>query len=228
MTVLSELVNRIKNYHEFQVKQLGDHPEYGLNGDVRISTLTKLLSSMTGYQLSLIHSEIQLADKKWWEHYFGNQVSDNDIRIRTSSYNHISLIGFFHGFFMSLESSLRSLSIAIDPARNNNGRAEFANIYNFIFNTLSVQKYLPLFDILRLIRNTVHNNGLFIPTRSGDFSITYKGRTFEFKETFPVEHLNQLDNSNLYFFLDETLEFLKELFNHPDILSLIKIEERVV
>lgn len=227
MDIINQLTARIRLFHEFQMEQLTNHPEYGLNGDIRISLLTKLLFSMTGYQLSLIHSEIQLKDRGWWDHFFNDQVNDQDIQLRTSSYNHISLIGFFQGIFMSLESSLRSISIALDPSKNKDGKAEFANIYKFIFARLNLHKYNDLFDILRLIRNTNHNNGMFIPVRSGNLSITYKGRTFDFKENKLVEYLNQVDNSNLYYFLDEILLFLNELFNHSDILAITKIEEKV-
>lgn len=225
--VLQELTKRIKIYHAFQIQQLTDRPEYGMNGDIRISALTKILSSMTGYQLALAYSENELADNNWWAQRFGNQVNQDDIELRTSTFNNITLIGFYQGLFMSIESSFRSISFSINPNANNSGKSEFYNIYNFIFNSINLQKYSPLFDILRLVRNTVHNNGLFIPKNGGDISITYDGKLYEFKENELVPYLNQMDNANLYYFLDQILLCLKDIFTHPIILAIPKIEEKV-
>jgi hypothetical protein len=92
---------------------------------------------------------------------------------------------------------------------------------------LGLQKYVSLFDILRLLRNTVHNNGLFIPKNGTDVTVHYNGKDYEFKVDKLAPHLNQLDNTNLYYFLDEILLCLKDIFNHPTILAIQKIEEKV-
>ena len=221
------LLQRINDYHAYQVQQLENHPEYGLNGDIRISTLTKILSAMTGYQLALIHELFALRDRGWWDHFFGDRVDQHDIELRTSAYNQVCLLGFFQGVFMSLESSFRSISVTIDPDANNSGQGEFCNIYMFVFSRLNLRQYIPLFDILRLLRNTVHNNGLFLPANRRDRTITFDGIDYDFTVDELAPYLNQVDNSNLYYFLDQILICLKELFSDPTILAFPQIRERV-
>ena len=39
----------------------------------------------------------------------------------------------------------------------------------------------PLFDLIRLIRNTIHTNGIYRPHKSVDKTIVYGGRSFFFE-----------------------------------------------
>ncbi|MEC7227284.1 MAG: hypothetical protein VXW00_10475 [Candidatus Latescibacterota bacterium] len=92
--------------------------------------------------------------------------------------------------FLAVESSLRLFLRAIDPAACNGGMAEFKSIYECLFRSkLSAvpSNGIALLDLLRLVRNTIHNNGVYFHPNGNDASITWDGETFEFKQGSPVD-----------------------------------------
>jgi hypothetical protein len=70
------------------------------------------------------------------------------------------------------------------------------------------KQYKELLDLLRHIRNTIHNNGVHFHSDGKDKSVSYNGRQYKFEIGNPVE------------FPDGVLTFLLDLM--PDILKMIE------
>jgi hypothetical protein len=73
--------------------------------------------------------------------------------------------------FSSIESSLRLFLRALDPTACNGGMKEFNSIYDCLFNSklaTAPADGIELLNLLRLVRNTIHNNGVYFNPRGTD------------------------------------------------------------
>ena len=61
------------------------------------------------------------------------------------------------------------------------------SIYKHILKVLNLQGLGGIFEIVRLIGNTRHTNGIFIPSDGKDLTITYEGRDFPFEYGRPID-----------------------------------------
>lgn len=87
--------------------------------------------------------------------------------------------------------------------------------------------YSSVFNFLRLIRNTLHSNGIHIPANKSDKNISpiiYKGKSYIFEENKRIDFVTwdllldlTEDMKNLLFLLanDETINKSKELIHDP-------------
>ena len=82
----------------------------------------------------------------------------------------------------SVELEFRTLIRKISPGSCNNGNASFKSIYNKVFSELKLTEYNKLLDFVRLIRNTLHHNGTYLPERNtGNKNLEFKSKIYTFK-----------------------------------------------
>ena len=84
-----------------------------------------------------------------------------------------------HATAMTTEETIRALVRAGD-AFTVSETANFKPTIDHVLKVTDLQRLTPLFDLVRLTRNTIHNNGVHRPASGRDESIAYGGRTFTF------------------------------------------------
>ena len=70
------------------------------------------------------------------------------------------------------------------------GPAEFQSIYRALLGTklrFPRPDWEPLLELWRLLRNTIHNNGVYFHRRGVCAEVVYKGVTYDFAHGNPVE-----------------------------------------
>lgn len=133
-------------------------------------------------------------------------------------------IGFIQNLFSILDSRFRIFLRELDPEAASNATVEFLSVYQ------ALKKRLPSFsvdsdtliDLLRLARNTIHNNGVYFHPNMKDRRITYKGEAYDFLAGQPITFVNWewlLDR------LEDTYYLMKAIVNAP---QLISIQHKVV
>lgn len=158
--------------------------------DARITAYTKTKNILNSVQLALVFISKHMLHNQWWKITFPKPVSDTDKQIYIKEFANLAKIAFVQGIFMALESSLRLFLRALDSTACNGGMAEFKSIYECLFRSkLSAipADGVPLLDLLRLVRNTIHNNGVYFHPSGNDASVTWDGEQFEFKQGTPVD-----------------------------------------
>ncbi len=94
-------------------------------------------------------------------------------------------LSFVQFLFSATESSLRQLLRAINPTACSNGTSNFKSIYEFLIRTElgleGEQDWIDMLDLFRLIRNTIHNNGVYFHSARADAKVRYQGRIYQFK-----------------------------------------------
>lgn len=153
-----------------------------------------------------------MQDPDWANSYqFDLFIPENYVK---DGYEMFLKIGFIHLYFSGIESSLRIFLRNIDSNVHKNSRGDFKKIYDTLFERIGLQKYVPLLDLFRHVRNTIHNNGIFMPADGKNQEIKYKGRVYNF-----YDGKVQLNTSwsDILFILDETIGMMKELLDNSEI-----------
>jgi hypothetical protein len=106
-----------------------------------------------------------------------------------TAYTECSKFAVFHVAMSTFECAFRSFLRALSPGTANDARAEFKSIYESLLRTqLSFpEEDLSLLELVRLIRNTVHNEGLHKPAGKKSVDISFRGHTYSFTESAPIE-----------------------------------------
>lgn len=130
-------------------------------------------------------------------------------------------LGFMQFVFSAIESSLRSFLRALNSKAANGGTAEFKAIYECLLRTelalLRAQDWIDMLDLFRLIRNTLHNNGVYFHKSGTDTEITYRGIAYKFKHGQKIDFVYWDLCLSL---LDDSIDLLKTMQAQARVLSL--------
>src|SRR5712692_4256524 len=166
-------------------RMMQKHPTWVSATDARIGVFSRFVNVLESARFGLIFEEGYLKSRSWWRDHVTSSVhmSDADISIYILEFDRSTRIGFLQGQFSAIETFFRLFIRAVDPAFLTK-TTEFANIYRSLFKRLGLQRrgFEELLDLLREIRNTVHNNGVYFPSNPNrqNIAIPYKGQTYHF------------------------------------------------
>jgi hypothetical protein len=168
---------------EDQARLLSAHPGWNPDQDARSTALGKLINVMTCTQLALAFETCCLIRHDWWEANIVGMPSIDARGYWVSEFPEFIKVSFLNSLFVSVESTCRVLLRAIDPTACGGGTAAFQSIHRCLFGQLSTTPAdgADLLELLRLVRNTCHHNGVFLPTPPRDVQIIYKGTTYDFR-----------------------------------------------
>lgn len=158
--------------------------------DARITLLNKCSSVLSAVMLGYALIDKHLSKENWWSAHSTLPIDKNQMEQTGNAFEMLLRIALIHNILYAVESSFRIYVRAIDPDACVQGTAEFKNVYEWLLKKTGLQTYSALLDLWRNIRNTMHNNGLFIPTSRKDATVTYKGQTYEFHHGKPNEFVN--------------------------------------
>jgi hypothetical protein len=200
-------------FHTSQKTLLDEH-NFDQMKDARVTIFSKCLVAIDSASLGIMLRQSSLIEDEWWNRIWLKELGlhavpdKRSIGMMGNNFMQFLVIGFFHSFFSAIESAFRIYLREIDPIACNNGTADFEAIYNCLLKKLDLQQYKELLDLLRHIRNTIHNNGVYFHRDGEDRSVPYNGKQYKFEIGKPVE------------FLKGVLIFLLDLM--PDIRKMIE------
>lgn len=182
--------------------------------DARVTAFSKLINVFNSVQLALTFVSKHLLNLGWWKAVSKEVISVSDAKVYVEEFMGFSKIGFVQFLFSTTESSLRLFLRALDPTACDGGMAPFKSVYDCLFRSkLSACPHegIELLDLLRLIRNTIHNNGVYFHRSGRDATVTWRGTLYEFKQAVPVDFV--------------TWEFLLEVSNAVRALMRTVVED---
>jgi len=128
-------------------------------------------------------------------------------------------------FFLSRQEwTFRKLVTFLFPVSCDRGGAAFKSIYDFLLKQLGLDRYIPLYDVWRHVRNSVHSNGIFISRSGRDESVTWKGTTYSFYHMRPIDFMNYRRMFSLYHDLIDSIE---DILKTQPVSSPAFIEDRI-
>jgi len=169
--------------------QASGRPQWVTTVDARASCLQSLWNVLRHAELSLVYIARHLGEAGWWAALRQGVPPIRQVAFEFTAYSQCSKFATFHLALSAVENSHRSFLRALAPTAANGARAEFKSVCECLFRThLGMQERdLALLDLLRLIRNTIHNEGVHRPRDSKPLTLTLDGVGYEFQDGVPIE-----------------------------------------
>jgi hypothetical protein len=164
-------------------------PSWETKNDARWAWFTGAKKILQVAQTSYIFIRDQLCDLDWWKSKTV-EFNENQVSGHIKEFASIILYGTSNVTFTITEELFRNLVITMDPNACNSGRANFSSICEYIFSKLDKRQYSNIFAFHRLIRNTIHTNGVYRPTNAKDLRIQYRGKQYLFQDGKVIEFFN--------------------------------------
>lgn len=152
--------------------------------DARIGVFAKCINSIEPVFFSLIFCEEYLRKPEWQARFSKDHKTpphSEEMQHQVDAYIMYQQYSYAELFFAGIESSMRIFVRGIDPNACNEGRATFGSISDFLLKKTNTEKYKPLLELFRLIRNTSHNNGIYLPENGENKTINWKGVDYNFE-----------------------------------------------
>lgn len=165
------------------------HPDWDTNRDARLTISGKAINVINSTLLGLIFIDRYLLDRHWWDTQIPMSFTPDERRELGQSFETLMRIAFTDNYFSVFDSSFRCFLRALDPDTCNGATGAFKNIYDTLLTerlSSPVEYGIIVLDLLRLIRNTVHNNGVYFPRDHSDKEIEYKGAVYRFVVGQPI------------------------------------------
>ena len=215
-------IERVRVDYELTKKKLEKERSWKIN-DVRIVIFTKGIRVMNGIQIGLSHLHIDLRRDTWWEKKYPNDViTPENKRLLCDDFDNFLRSGLISDVFGIFESTTRVLAGAYSPKIFSNLTINFSRIYPRFLKELSLNQFIPLIQIWSNIRNSVHNDGMFIPPKPENQDIVYDGDTYLFRVGKPVIHAGWKDLCELSYELGKATY---QIVTSDKISSISFIEE---
>ena len=165
--------------------QLAAHYGHLPSEDPRLVTARHIKAVVSSSYLSALQLDEHMSRPDWWRHTFGEVPP----AVTDELEDYATLIAANLAVFpiSQFENGLRRLVWAMDPTACAGGNAEFKSICEWLFKRLVESGWsyaggdpLVFLDVARNVRNTMHNNGSFMPRRPGNTSVVLNGVAHEF------------------------------------------------
>ncbi len=193
-----------------------NYPDRIKENDARWAWFTGAKKVLQTAQLSYIYIRDQLSDPNWWKSK-ALGFKEEEIAAHIKEYDVFIRVGVSNTIFTITEETLRSIVITIDCKACKRGRGSFKSIYDYLFKHIGDSKYDTLFDFHRLIRNTIHTNGIYLPENNKDVALNLFGTTFKFTVGEKVAFLTM---GNLLSLISAYNTALFEIFENAKIQSI--------
>ncbi|MFN2533028.1 MAG: hypothetical protein ABR555_17215 [Pyrinomonadaceae bacterium] len=194
--------------------------------EVRLGAFAHLHHTIDSAMLSLhfIDNYLLPVDNEWWsapkqQSLFGS-FDDWYKESMVNSFNNGSVkYAVLHQLFGKIENTFRHLLRKLDPSAANNATLDIKSVFEALCGCIGNKpaQSSELLKLLRLSRNTIHNNGVFYSNKQTDDVVTYNDKLYEFKHAKPVNFIN-------WHFLIDRMDDVRQLFsaviNDPLILGI--------
>lgn len=200
------------------------NPAWDDQKDLRLLFFIFMREGIQSYMLAESLSK-KLVNPKWYKNngmggsLKGDKAADEKF-MKDRMYHHgeWTKSSFFMGSFTSVETSLRLIAEKYDGGSCNNHN--ITALTNSLIDKLGLSNdYKELWKVFAYTRNTTHTGG-FHTHKSGNQSITYKGKQFDFIKDSPIIFLTP---ENLMFILSEIIEMMKDIISHPNIVGIAEL-----
>lgn len=190
--------------------------------DIRITMLSRCVNAFDVVAMVMAIDKTVLDKKDGWKTFSKFPISNREMKMMRWILLTNTKINCVNSLFFAIESGMRLLVRTLDSKACSSGSAEFKSIYSFLLKKLKLKKYETLLDLFRLTRNTLHNNGMHLPTSGKNTLISYKGKSY----VFEVWKLIDFVTWKFLFDLSEDIrEMIREILENNEIVQFAIIPD---
>ncbi len=198
-------------------------PDWISNNDARFAIYGKYVSTLNATRI-LLYNTLNFVNQDNWvktynaEFAIGGQIDDfvylKELDTQLRFANYMSFVSEFES----------SLLIIIRFLKEENEKCA-AKYTNFIIDNLKIVTHVEFLRLVRHLRNTIHNNGIYIPDDSkyNNDHIIFKGLDFNFQKGKRVD-LQWIDCFAIY----EELIGLTEIIINENMITKHKLIKDIV
>jgi len=131
-----------------------------IKNDVRLTFYGQTINTTESTLFCRIF-ENDLLNKNWYKRNFSDVIinTPDEIHKSVEAFDSFIVVAFTTLYFASVENFFRVLSNVVYP-NEFKGNDYFSTIYKSLLKKFNLN-YIHIFDIFRLIRNSLHNNGVY-------------------------------------------------------------------
>ena len=150
---------------------------------------SKASGTYCGSQRSHCSSFIATSTIQTGGEFRGAKPSIRQVTFEYTAYSQGTKFGAFHLASAVFENATRALLRAIAPGAANDSRAEFPSAYTHLLRTQLTfpDEDFRLLELVRLVRNTIHNEGVHRPPSGKPAAVIHRGVTYAFPDSGPVD-----------------------------------------
>jgi len=188
--------------------------------DARAEYFMLLAVLVQNVRLTFTFLNEELCDRGWWvshsSQFFDSRLGDKAYVDAVEGYMTMAR-QYVSGQMESItEHTLSSIATSHCGAFTLSATTGFANAFEYVLSKVALlDKYRDLFDMLRLVRNATHSNGIF-SDRNGNTIKTYAGVTYEFRLGYPVKW----DNADMTLMIEWMADAMWEVHKSPEVLKI--------
>jgi hypothetical protein len=192
--------------------------------DVRLAVFAHLYHNVNFALVSLRVLDGYLTQDEWWQEapqqtLFGTYDLGYREAIANNFNNGAVKYAVMHKLFGAIENTFRQLLRKIDPIAANNATSNIGSVFGALCSRIGDRPATSdeLLKLLRLSRNTIHNNGVYYSETQTDDEVTYDGKTYQFIHGKPISFLNW---NFLIDRIDDVRQLFKAVISNPNIIGI--------
>jgi hypothetical protein len=194
------------------------------SGDLRLAIVGLPGNTLHSYLLHFAMAVYTITDKRWWATaYKKDEPSATDIaamRNLEAMTKHATFV-----FFMSrIEWNSRKLLSFLYPGACGQAGAAFKTVYDYLLTKLGLERYIPLYDLARHLRNSVHSNGVHISRSGWDETVVWRGRDYHLRHMKDVDFAS---HETLFVLYEDLVSSLEDIIAVPAVSTPRFIEDRI-
>lgn len=169
----------LEKFTKSEERNTQSHPDWDFQ-DARIVIFRKIIQMLNGFAIGFSHIHREFINPIWFKTLYrelGTEENQKKLCNEFEIFLGSGLIIFLYG---AIESSLRIISLKLDSNRFPKN-INFSSLYKTFLPDLNLERYVDLLKIWGYLRNTIHNNGIFLPFDGHDQIIQYHDITFKFE-----------------------------------------------
>ena len=217
---LFERIRRTTN-RVIAIKQslVAEYPMWASGSDARLGLFRRLHNQLNPAMFAVHAMDRHIADPDWWQPLLGRSLDVDGMNIELLNLSQFLKIGLLHQVFSTIEGSYRTLLRALDPRACAGATAEFKSVYDCLLG--SKLNLAPddcaVIDLLRHLRNTVHNGGVVFHRKGLDQQVQYRGVHYDFQHEGIVQFAAW---EPLLTWIDDAVILSEQVVRHAAITAL--------
>ncbi|MEX1014353.1 MAG: hypothetical protein WDZ80_04300 [Candidatus Paceibacterota bacterium] len=207
------------------IVQLQKVYEWDNNTDIRIRIFNNLNNLVLSNSINMLLTREYVCDLDWLNKIY-NIDNEDHAHYLLGNFVAISINGYFYSLTSIIENFFRSTVRTVRPG--NKGVSSITKIQKSLFESLGKDsntyksKYKELLRLIFILRNRIHNNGIYIDPKHPEEHIKYRDQTYTF---IHGNFQHYLDQQLLIYFTCDVYEMILDIVQHEKIKKHSVIED---
>jgi len=203
------------------------HPNWVTQNDARTNLLGKPINMLLIAMVNVRLNQTILDDVGFWSSCLSPDLQTPDqIAPTLFEQNVFYRFGFFIFLMSNIEHGFRAIQPKVIHGLDAQSEKPFYDVYKTLFQaTLSTgeaQRYIELYDFLRTLRNTIHNNAVYSPVNGKSATYSVHGRVYSFSVGKRVDLFSW---DNMCDWLGPIRESLESILTSPKVEAIGHISD---